>query len=98
MPCNLLQERRKQGFQKRFTVSITLFSNPFLDLAEVAVRENFLQAQDESIIINGDITLTVLKIEGDEVVLGIDAPQWLAIEERPDVWEIAEDAASLPVR
>jgi carbon storage regulator CsrA len=45
----------------------------------------FLQAQDESIIINGDITLTVLKIEGGEVVLGIDAPQWLAIEERPEL-------------
>ena len=35
----------------------------------------FLQAQDESIVINGDITLTVLKIEGDQVVLGIDAPE-----------------------
>ena len=45
----------------------------------------FLQAQNESIIINGDITVTVFKIEGDEVVLGIDAPQWLAIEERPEL-------------
>ncbi len=60
--------------------------------------KTFLQARDESIIINGDITLTVLKIEGDEVLLGIDAPQWLAIEERPDVLGIAEDAASLPAR
>ena len=59
----------------------------------------FLQAQDESIVINGDITVTVLKIEGDEVVLGIDAPQWLAIEERPELQlEIAEDEASLPTR
>lgn len=59
----------------------------------------FLQAYDESIIINGDITVTVLKIEGDEVVLGIDAPQWIAIEQRPELqWEIAEDAASLPTR
>ena len=53
----------------------------------------FLQAQDESIVINGDITVTVLKIEGDEVVLGIDAPQWLAIEEGPEQqFEIAGDA------
>ena len=42
----------------------------------------FLQAKDERIIINGDITVTVLEIEGDEVLLGIDAPEWLAIEER----------------
>ena len=44
----------------------------------------FLQGKDESIIINGDISVTVLKIEGDEVVLGIDAPQWLSVEEIPD--------------
>ena len=57
----------------------------------------FLQAQDESISINGDITVTVLKIDGDEVVLGIDAPQWLAIEERPGLqFEIACDISSLP--
>ena len=59
----------------------------------------FLQAQDESIVINGDITVTVLKIEGDEVVLGIDAPQWISIEERSELeFEIAEGAASLPAR
>ncbi len=59
----------------------------------------FLQTKDESIVINGDITVTVLEIEGDEVVLGIDAPQWLAIEERPE-WqlEIAGDGVSLPAR
>ena len=45
----------------------------------------FLQTKDESIIINGDVTVTVLEIKGDEVVLGIDAPQWLAIEERPEL-------------
>ena len=45
----------------------------------------FLQAQHESIVINGDITVTVLKIEGDEVVLGIDAPQWLSIEESSEL-------------
>ncbi len=59
----------------------------------------FLQAKDERIIINGDITVTVLGIEGDRVLLGIDAPEWLAIEERPDPhWEIARDAAVLPAR
>ena len=57
----------------------------------------FLQAPNESVIINGDITVTVLKIEGDEVLLGIDAPQWLAIEEGPEPGLVA-DAASLPAR
>jgi carbon storage regulator CsrA len=57
----------------------------------------FLQAQNESITINGDITVTVLKIVGDEVVLGIDAPQWLSIEEGPELQsEIARDMTSLP--
>ena len=59
----------------------------------------FLQAQNESIVINGDITVTVLKIEGDEVVLGVDAPQWLAVEEKPELQlETANDCSSLPVR
>jgi carbon storage regulator CsrA len=59
----------------------------------------FLQNKDESIIINGDITVTILEIEGDEVILGIDAPQWLAIEEKPEMqFEIAGNRASLPAR
>jgi len=41
----------------------------------------FLQSKDESIVINGDITVTVLKIGGEEVVLEIDAPHWVAVEE-----------------
>lgn len=59
----------------------------------------FLQAQDDSIVINGDITVTVLKIEGDEVLLRIDAPQWISIEESCDrPLEIAAEAASFPAR
>jgi len=59
----------------------------------------FLQAQDESIVINGDITITVLKIEGDDVILGIDAPQWLAIEEKPELQlETARNVSSFPAR
>ena len=59
----------------------------------------FLQAQDESIIINGDITVTVLRIEGDDVVLGIDAPEWVAIEERPDLQFVTgTNVSSLPAR
>ncbi len=58
----------------------------------------FLQAKDESIIINDDITITVLQIEGDEVLLGIDAPQWLSIEEGPDPLRRPANTASLPAR
>ena len=41
----------------------------------------FFQDEGESIIINGDISVKVLEINGDEVVLGIDAPEWMEIEE-----------------
>jgi carbon storage regulator CsrA len=39
----------------------------------------FFQGKDESIIINDDITVTILDIDGDEVVLAIDAPEWIEI-------------------
>ena len=59
----------------------------------------FLQSQDECIVINGEIIVTVLKIEGDDVVLGIDAPQWLAIEEGPELqFETARNISSFPAR
>ena len=59
----------------------------------------FLQAKDERIIINDDITVTVLEIAGDEVVLGIEAPPWVAIEEGSEQkLEIAGDIARLQAR
>jgi carbon storage regulator CsrA len=59
----------------------------------------FLQAQDEGIVINGDITVTILKIEGDEVVLEIDAPEWMAIDETPQALPQREGCiVSLPAR
>ena len=41
----------------------------------------FFQDEGECIIINGDISVKVLEVIGDEVVLGIDAPEWMEIEE-----------------
>jgi carbon storage regulator CsrA len=59
----------------------------------------FLQAEDECVVINGDISVTVLRIEGDEVVLGVEAPQWVAIEERPALYcEAVREVAPLPAR
>jgi len=44
------------------------------------VKTLFLE-KDESVIMNGDITVTVIDIDGDEVTLAIDAPEWMEIEE-----------------
>ena len=40
----------------------------------------FIQSKGESIIINGDISVTVLDINGDDVVLAIEAPEWMEID------------------
>jgi sRNA-binding carbon storage regulator CsrA len=59
----------------------------------------FLQAPDETIVINGDIIVTVLKIEGDEVLLEIDVPEWMSIDEVPLAQvDDGRDMASLPAR
>ncbi|MGA2255697.1 MAG: carbon storage regulator [Thermoguttaceae bacterium] len=41
----------------------------------------FFQGTGESVVINGNISVTVLDIDSEEVVLAIDAPEWLAIDE-----------------
>ena len=59
----------------------------------------FLQSQGETIVINGDVSITVLKIEGDEVFFEVDAPEWLSIEEQPRTRvPSARRAATLPAR
>jgi carbon storage regulator CsrA len=61
--------------------------------------KSFLQSQGETIVINDDISVTVLKIQGDEVILEIVAPEWLSIEEVPANRTSAKrGAASLPAR
>jgi sRNA-binding carbon storage regulator CsrA len=61
--------------------------------------KSILQSQGETIVINGDISITLLKIEGDEVFFEIDAPEWLSIEEQPTARESnARRTASLPAR
>jgi sRNA-binding carbon storage regulator CsrA len=40
---------------------------------------DFIQDKGESLLINGNISLTILDIFGDEVVLAIDAPDWVEI-------------------
>jgi carbon storage regulator CsrA len=40
----------------------------------------FIQSKGESIIIDEDISVTVLDIDGGEVVLEIDGPEWMEID------------------
>ena len=41
----------------------------------------FSQTVNETVIINGDISVRILDIVGDEVVLAIDAPEWIEVRE-----------------
>jgi sRNA-binding carbon storage regulator CsrA len=40
----------------------------------------FFQGKGESIIVNGDISVTVLDIDGDDVLVAIDGPEWMEVE------------------
>ena len=42
---------------------------------------NFFLGKDEAVIVNGDIKVTVIDIDGDEVILAIDIPEWMGIGE-----------------
>jgi hypothetical protein len=44
-----------------------------------ATVQTFLQAENETIVINGEISVTVVDILGDEVVLAIDAPELVEV-------------------
>lgn len=46
--------------------------------------------RNESIIINDNIIVTILSIDGDQVKLGIQAPQDIAIF-RQELWEAIRD-------
>jgi carbon storage regulator CsrA len=37
--------------------------------------------KDEAVIVNDDIKVTVIGIDGDDVTLAIDIPEWMGIEE-----------------
>ncbi len=51
--------------------------------------------KNESIVINNDITITIVEIRGDKVRLGIAAPKDVAVH-RQEVWE-AIHGATAPV-
>ena len=57
--------------------------------------KEFSQNIGETVVINGDISVTIIDIREDEVVLAIDAPEWMEVLEE-DVLEALQEAA--PVR
>jgi hypothetical protein len=40
----------------------------------------FVQGKGESVVINGDVRVTILDIDGNEVTLAIDGPEWMEID------------------
>jgi carbon storage regulator CsrA len=42
----------------------------------------FIQGENDSIVINDEIIVTVLEINDEEVVLEIDAPDWVEVCEK----------------
>jgi carbon storage regulator CsrA len=49
--------------------------------------KEFFQTKNESVVINGEITVTVADIVGDQVMLAIDAPEWMRVCESEKVEE-----------
>ncbi len=47
--------------------------------------KEFFQTKNESVVINGEITVTVADIVGDQVMLAIDAPGWMRVYESDKV-------------
>jgi carbon storage regulator CsrA len=54
----------------------------------------FVQAKNESIVINGEIIVTVLDISDDNVILAVDAPAWVEVCLQEEV----EEGEAVPVR
>ena len=49
---------------------------------------------DESIVINGKVVVTVLRVRGDNVLLGIDAPLEIPVH-RQEVYEKMQNEEAL---
>jgi sRNA-binding carbon storage regulator CsrA len=54
----------------------------------------FVQAENDTVVINGEIYVTVVDILEDEVVLAIDAPDWLDVCKK----EALVESETMPVR
>ena len=45
----------------------------------------FVQAKNESVVINDEIIVSVLDVNDDNVILAIDAPEWVEVYEERTV-------------
>ena len=44
--------------------------------------KTLVRAKNESVVINDEIIVTVLDINDDEVILAVDAPEWVEVCEK----------------
>ena len=56
--------------------------------------KEFFQKSGEAVVVNGDICVRVLAIHGDEVVLEVDAPEWIEVGPK-ELLEKMEDCVLL---
>ena len=54
----------------------------------------FVCTKSESVVINGEVVVTVVDILDEEVVLAVDAPEW--VEVLPE--EASDGAETIPTR
>ena len=55
----------------------------------------FVQAKNECIVINDEIVVTVLDVNDDNVILAVDAPEWVAVCEE-ETYERPESMLARP--
>ena len=54
----------------------------------------FVQTKNESVVINDEIIVTVLDVNDENVILAVDAPEWIEVYEK----EAVEGSKSMLVR
>ena len=43
------------------------------------IIETFVRAKSEAIVVNGEIVVTVIEIRDEEVVIAVEAPDWVEV-------------------
>ena len=55
----------------------------------------FVQAKNESIVINDEIVVTIVDVTDENVILAVDAPEWVAVCEE-ETFERSESMLARP--
>ena len=58
--------------------------------------KEFFQRKGETVVVNGDTTVTVLGIRDGEVVLAVDGPEWAEVRESESIEVARKSATVLP--